>query len=67
MRSYCLKYNKSTENINPRISKGSNVKTILLSKRIIYNTKKSKLFKTHEGSEILNTHTVLLNGVADQR
>ena len=32
VKSYCLKCRKSTENINPRISKTSNSKTIVLSK-----------------------------------
>ena len=35
MKSYCLKCRKNTENINPRVSKTSNVKTMLLSKRAI--------------------------------
>ena len=32
MKSYCLKYKKETENINPRVSSTSNGKTMLLSK-----------------------------------
>ena len=32
MKSYCLKCRKNTENINPRVSKTGNVRTIALSK-----------------------------------
>ena len=32
IKSYCLKCRKDTKNINPRISKTSNNKTVLLSK-----------------------------------
>ena len=46
MLPFCLKFKyknkKKTENINPRVSKTSNNKTILLP---IYATKKSKFIK----------------------
>ena len=32
MKSYCLKRRKNTENINPRLSKTSNGRTMVLSK-----------------------------------
>ena len=32
MSSYCSNYNRNTENINPRVSKTNNGKTMLLSK-----------------------------------
>ena len=32
MKSYCLKCRKDTENINPRVSKTSNGRTMVLSK-----------------------------------
>ena len=32
MKSYCLKCRKDTENINPRVSKTSNDRTMVLSK-----------------------------------
>ena len=35
MKSYCLKCRKDTENINPRVSKTSNGRTMLLSKYVI--------------------------------
>ena len=42
MKSYCLKSKKSTENINPKVSKTSNGKTIVLSKCAICGSKKSR-------------------------
>ena len=40
MLSYCLKFKKNTENINPKVSKTSNGKTMILSKCAIYGSKK---------------------------
>ena len=45
MKSYCLKCRKDTENINPRVSKTSNGKTMLLSRRAICGSKKSRFIK----------------------
>ena len=45
MKSYCLKCRKNTENINPRVSKTSNGKTMLLSKCAICDSKKSRFMK----------------------
>ena len=45
MKSYCLKCRKDTENINPRVSKASNGKTMLLSKCAICGSKKSRYIK----------------------
>ena len=42
MKSYCLKCRKDTENINPRVSKTSNGKTMLISKCAICDSKKSR-------------------------
>ena len=41
MKSYCLKCKKDTENINPRISKTSNNRAMVLSKCAICGSKKS--------------------------
>ena len=41
MSSYCLKCKKNTENINSRVSKTSNGKTMLLSKCAICDSKKN--------------------------
>ena len=54
MKSYCLKCRKDTENINPKISKTSNGRTILLSKCVICNSKKSKFIKNQEVKGLLS-------------
>ena len=45
MSSYCLKYRKNTENINPRVSRTNNGKTMILSKCAICGSKKSRFFE----------------------
>ena len=55
MSSYCLKCEKNTENINPRVSKTSNGKTMILSKYVICGSKKSRLIKKQEPSGILSS------------
>ena len=42
MKSYCLKCRKDTENINPRVSKTSNGRLMVLSKCPIYHRKKNQ-------------------------
>ena len=54
MKSYCLKYRKNTENINPKISKISNGRTMLLSKCAICNSKKSRFIKNQEAKRLLS-------------
>ena len=54
MRSYCLKCRKDTENINPKVSKTSNGRTMLLSKCAICGSKKSKFFKNQEAKALLS-------------
>ena len=54
MKSYCLKCRKDTENINPKISKTSNGRRILLSKCAIWNSKKSKFIKNQEAKGLLS-------------
>ena len=54
MPSYCLKCKKNTENINPRVSKTSKGKIMLLSKCAICGSKKSGFLKKQEGSGILS-------------
>ena len=46
MKSYCLKCRKDTENINPRVSKTSNGRTMVLSKCAICGSKNQDLLKT---------------------
>ena len=48
MKSYCLKCRKNTENINPRVSKTSNGRTMVLSKCAICDSKKSRFVKNQE-------------------
>ena len=55
MSFYCLKCRKNTENINPRVSKTSKDKTILLSKCAICGSKKSRFIKNQEARGILST------------
>ena len=54
MKSYCLKCRKNTENINPRVSKTSNGKTILLSKCAICDRKNSRFIKNQEVKRLLS-------------
>ena len=54
MKSYCLKCRKDTENINPRVSKTSNGRTMVLSKCAICDSKKSRFIKSQEANELLS-------------
>ena len=54
MKSYCLKYRKDTENINPRVSNRSNDRTMILSKCAICGSKKSKFVKNQEAKGLLS-------------
>ena len=54
MKSYCLKCRKNTENINPRVWKTSNGRTMLLSKCAICDSKKSRFIKNQEAKELLS-------------
>ena len=54
MKSYCLKCRKNTENINPRVSKTSHGRTIVLSKCAICDSKKSRFIKNQEEKGLLS-------------
>ena len=54
MKSHCLKCRKNTENINPRISRTSNGRTMLLSKYAICDCKKSKFIRNQEAKGLLS-------------
>ena len=54
MKSYCLKFRKNTENINPRVSNTNNGKTMVLSKCAICDSKKSRYIKNQEGKGLLS-------------
>ena len=45
MKSYCLKCRKNTENINPRVSKTSNGRTMVLSNCTICDSRISRFIK----------------------
>ena len=45
MKSYCLKCRKDAENINPRISKTSNSRTMVLSKFAICGSERSRFIQ----------------------
>ena len=53
MSSYCLKCRKNTKNVNAKVSKTNNDKTMILSKCAISCNKKSRFIKNQETSEIL--------------
>ena len=55
MSSYGLNCRKNTENINPRVSKTGNGRTILLWKCAICGSKKSRFIKKQESSGILSS------------
>ena len=55
MSSYCLKCRRNTENINPRVSKTSNGKKMLLLKCAICGSKRSRFIKKQEASGILSS------------
>ena len=54
MKSYCLKFKKDTENVNPIVSKTSNTRTMVLSKCAICGSKKSRFFKNQEAKGLLS-------------
>ena len=54
MLSYCLECKKNTESINPKISKTTNVKTMILSACAICGSKKSKFIKEQQAKGLLS-------------
>ena len=54
MKSFCLKCRKNTENINPRVSKMSNGRTMMSSKCAICGSKKSRFIKNQEAKGLLS-------------
>ena len=54
MLSYCLKYKKNTESINPKVSKTTNGKTMILSTCAICGSKKSKFIKEQQAKGLLS-------------
>ena len=58
MKSYCLNCRKNTENINPRVSKTTNGRTMVLSKCAICDSKKSRFVKNQEAKGLLSNLSV---------
>ena len=54
MKSYCLKCRKDTENTNPRVSKASNNRTMILWKCAKCGSKKSRFIKNQETKGLLS-------------
>ena len=54
MKSYCLKCRKNPENLNSRVSKTSNGRTMVLSKCAICGSKKSRFIKNQEAKGLLS-------------
>ena len=54
MKSYCLKCKKDTENINSKVSKTGNDRTVILSKCAICGRKKSRFIKNQEAKGLLS-------------
>ena len=54
MKSYCLNSRKDTKNINPKVSKTSNGRTMLLSNCAVCNCKKSRFIKSQEAKRLLS-------------
>ena len=54
MKSYCLKCRKDTENINPRVPKTRNDRTMVLSKCAICGSKKWRFIKNEEAKGLLS-------------
>ena len=54
MLSYCLKCKKNTGSINPKFSKTTNGKTMMLSKCAVCGSKKSKFIKEQEVKRLLS-------------
>ena len=54
MLSYCLKCRKNTDSINPKVTKTTNGKTMILSKCAICGSKKSKFIKEQQTRGLLS-------------
>ena len=54
MLSYCFKCSRNTKSINPKVSKTTNGKAIILSTCAICGSKKSKFIKKEEAKGLLS-------------
>ena len=53
MKPYCLKCRKDTEDINPRVSKTSNGRAMVLSICAVSGSKESRFIKNQEAKGLL--------------
>ena len=60
MLSYCLKYKKDRDSINPKASKARNEKTVLPSNCAMFNTKTSRFIKEQEASGLLSNLRIII-------
>ena len=58
MLSFCLKCKKNTESINPKVSKTSNNKIMILSQCAICGSKKSKFIKEQQAKGLLSNLSI---------
>ena len=63
MLSYCLKCGQNTKSISPLVSKAINGGTIILSKRALCNTKKSRFIKKQEAKRTLLSKIPILRNI----
>ena len=54
MLSYCLKCKKNIDSINPKVSKTTNGKAMILSTCAVCGSKKSKLIKEQQAKGLLS-------------
>ena len=54
MKSSCLKCRKDTENIDPKFSRGSNGRAMILSKCVLCGSKKPRFIKNQEAKGLLS-------------
>ena len=54
MKSYCVKCRKDTENINPRVSKTNDNRTMIISKCAKCGSKKSRFIQNQEEKGLLS-------------
>ena len=54
MKSYCLKCRKDTENIDPKVLKTGNNRTMILSRCAICDNKKLRFIKNQEEKGLLS-------------
>ena len=55
MLTYCLKCKKDTESVDSKFSKTENGRTILLSKCVVFVSKKLKFIKEKEAKGLLSS------------